>query len=204
MSTVRFYILWSLTGLFMTVSVSLVSMISLLAVTFLPTRVYLVWKITPFDLGLFVMTIFVSIISSWMIGGFQQKLLRSLTDDVWIGWVKASILGGILGGIVGYFLMAGVYQMYHFFLDEPPIMLMISGLGFSILGSACAQATLLRRDVEQSWLWVVAHIVATVVVMAIFNAPLSNFMISFLIIGFAPGMITGFVMVWLLRFNRRS
>ncbi|QPC83414.1 hypothetical protein G4Y79_03255 [Phototrophicus methaneseepsis] len=153
-----------------------------------------------------------------LIGGMQRWLLQMKFGGEFRWWVIVSILGAMLGVagsvIIGLQLKdsASLYitEVTHLVKVRPPDIrtwALSNTLIFSlpIIGMSLLQTLVLRLYTRAAWLWVLAHIVSAVV----FFTLLYTLVVSgavFIFVGWlgvlitlaAPGIITGFTMLFLL------
>ncbi len=145
-------------------------------------------------------------------GAVQKSLLRQMTGDPWRGWLLASLLGGIIGVLLTFFLIA--YQI-EMLLTLPPLEIVQAiGLQLFVVPFAClglAQWPVVAQEVYNSWLWALANIVAGLVMYGLIAGGLfagaATFLIGLgllLLLAAAPGVVTGFTMLSLLLFQRKT
>lgn len=145
-------------------------------------------------------------------GNAQKALLRQKTDEPWRGWTIASVIGGIIGLDLTIMLVGRqVAEYLMWFVMPPPEMLFLLSIQITTIPFACiafAQMFVLGRHVRGAWTWVLANIVGGLVlfsllatgIFAMATTPLLS-IAALLAIGAAPGIVTGFAMIWLLNFN---
>lgn len=216
MSSFRFMLLWIPATIFALVA-SLVAFAvilfggSLLAmliwgeeITLAPVTILLAYS--------FVMYALMGLAMGFLYGSVQKALLRQKTDEVWRGWRTASVIGSIIGVVITIVLIGGQLAQYITWLVlPPPEALLIIGLSALTIPFACmsmAQFFVLRQHVDGAWTWILANIVGGIVmfsliatgVYSIAATPLLT-LIALLAVSAAPGIVTGFAMLWLLNFN---
>lgn len=145
-------------------------------------------------------------------GSTQKVLLRQKTDEPWRGWTIASVIGGIIGVDLTIILVGRqVAEYLLWFVMPPPEMLFLLSIQITTIPFACmglAQMFVLGRHVRGSWVWVLANIVGGLVLFSLIATgvftlgatPLLS-IAALLAVGAAPGIVTGFAMIWLLNFN---
>lgn len=136
----------------------------------------------------------------YVIGDFQQTLMRQhLHWDV-SEWVKFSVFGGFIGG------MLVILMMLLFGTQVSEQVQLILALPLYILPLSVAQWWTIRRDALEAWMWILGNVVGAIVFSGLFfiNQPLPltdaqpiNMIIMWLIAASALGIITGIVMLWL-------
>ncbi len=145
-------------------------------------------------------------------GGIQRTLMRQMTGDPWRGWLIASVLGGIGGVLLTFFLIASQVELL---LTLPPLEivqavgLQLFGVPFACLG--LAQWLAMIPNVRNAWLWALANLVAGLVMYGLLAGGLFAGVTSLLLglgmlllLAAAPGIVTGFTMLWLLLFQRKG
>jgi hypothetical protein len=148
-------------------------------------------------------------------GMVQKGLLRSKTDEPWRGWLIASAVGGVLGVDLTLLLIGGQVAQYLQWMTLPPpdalfwIGLQAATIPFGIL--ALAQCLVLWKYVYGAWTWVLANLVAGLVLFSLIAAGVFTWatsplwMVAIVIgLALAPAIVTGFAMVWLINMNWRS
>ena len=147
-----------------------------------------------------------------IIGSIQKPLLRQKTDEFWQGWRIASIIGGILGVDI---LAALLVQQTGFFFNirtlPPAELLWVMALQVLVIPLALlsfCQMFVLARYVRGAWTWVLAHVVAGIVLFSLLMtgivASSGAFLLGLLLllaVSTAPMIVTGFAMIWLLNVN---
>lgn len=164
---------------------------------------------------LIVVVVLLSLLGSGfglLFGTVQKSLLRQMTGDPWRGWLLTSLLGGISGVLLTFFVIA--YQIDLLMTLTPLEIVQAVGLQLFVIPFAClglAQWPIVAQEVRQSWLWALANIVAGVVMYGLIVGGLfagaATFVIGLgllLLLAAAPGIVTGFTMLSLLLFQRRS
>ncbi|MCA9912035.1 MAG: hypothetical protein KC496_01745 [Anaerolineae bacterium] len=162
-----------------------------------------------------VLVILLSLLGSsfgLLFGAVQKALLRQMTGDPWRGWLVTSLLGGVTGVLLTFFLI--VYQVELLLTLTPLEIVQAVGLQLFVVPFAClglAQWPVVAQEVRNSWLWALANIVAGVVMYGLIVGGLFAGAASLLIglgllllLAAAPGIVTGFTMLSLLLFQRRS
>jgi hypothetical protein len=148
-------------------------------------------------------------------GTVQKGLLRSKTDEPWRGWLLASAVGGVLGVDITLMIIATQIAQYLQWMVLPPpdalfwIGLQAATIPFGIL--ALAQCIVLWKYVYGAWTWVLANLVAGLVLFSLIAAGVLTWatsplwMVAIVIgLALAPAIVTGFAMVWLINMNWRS
>jgi hypothetical protein len=148
-------------------------------------------------------------------GLVQKGLLRSKTNEPWRGWLIASAIGGVLGVDITLMIIATQIAQYLQWMVLPPTDVLIwvglqaATIPFGIL--ALAQCFVLWKYVHGAWTWVLANLVAGLVLFSLiaagaFTWATSPLWMVAIVIGLAlaPAIVTGFAMVWLINMNWRS
>lgn len=148
-------------------------------------------------------------------GSVQKGLLRQKTHEPWRGWLIASAIGGLLGVDVTMLILAGQLVPYlHLMILPPPdaliwIGLQLATIPFGVL--ALAQCFVLWRHVRGAWTWVLANLVAGLVLFSLIAAGAFTWATTPLLtiavvvgLAVAPAIVTGFAMVWLINMNWRG
>ena len=142
-------------------------------------------------------------------GGIQKAMLRMRTREPWRGWLIASAIGGIIGvDTLAVLLFTETAGYLTWTVLPPPETLFWFGFQSSVILFGClgfCQVFVLNYYVRGAWVWILANIVAGVVFFSLlaFGAlswaatPLIAILLIFLI-GAAPGIVTGFSLVWLV------
>lgn len=218
MTNMRFMLLWipgTIVALFATAIVGLIVLMGGgIAVAF-------VWgkevELAPPVISLLVILLIFSVVGFFLgliFGSIQKSLLRSRTRDPWRGWTIASIIGGIIGVDVTILLIGGQMAQSFLFLTLPPTeTLFWLGFQVSVIPLGClalAQMVVLWQHVRGAWTWVLANITAGIVLFSLiaFGAvswAVTPFMsiLAVAAIMAAPGIVTGFAMLWLINLNWR-
>ena len=215
MSSMRFMALWSLG--------SLLAIIAYLAVMGVTALLFGIISSVLILLGLAPMVFpvalagvcFIGLMTGLITGMIQQRIFHARYNI----WLKHWRLASALGGLVGMMLMALLNTMTARQLVESLSLpnaqiLMILGSLMIVVPLLCigiAQSFVLARRVYHVWLWVLANFVAGMVAFVMVPAfavqPNGTILISnifmLLPIALAPGIVTGFVMLWLMRYQRR-
>jgi hypothetical protein len=145
-------------------------------------------------------------------GSTQKALLRQKTDDPWRAWTLASVIGGIIGIVITLFILAPQLARYLTWLIlPPPEVLLLVGIQISTIPFACmsfAQIFVLGQHVHGAWTWVLANIVGGLLMFSLLAAGILGIgttpllaIAALLIVSAAPGIVTGFALLWLLNFN---
>jgi hypothetical protein len=145
-------------------------------------------------------------------GSLQKALLRQKTDEPWRGWTTASVIGGIFGINLTIILVGRqVAEYLLWFVMPPPEMLFLLGIQVTTIPFACisfAQMFILGQHVRGAWTWVLANIVAGLVLFSLIAAGIFSIgtspllsIAALLALSAAPSIVTGFAMIFLLNFN---
>jgi hypothetical protein len=148
----------------------------------------------------------------FIFGAIQKSLLRQMTGDPWRGWILASGVGGIIGIPLTFFLLSSEIELL---LTLPPLEIVQAvGLQVFTIPFVClglAQWPLLAQEVRNAWLWALANLVAGLVMYGLIVgglfASVATFLIGLgllLLLAAAPGVVTGFTMLSLLLFQRKT
>lgn len=128
----------------------------------------------------------------------QRWLLR--TKLYWAAdkWTRWTVIGGAIGACVAIVSAMIVEEMssYYYYMDEFFLYLMPVFLGVV----SVFQVLALRHAVKQSWLWIIANIVAGIVFAGVLvgNQYSSSLYLAIMILSIVSlGLITGFTMLFL-------
>lgn len=217
--SVRFMLLWALGSIVSLFASAIVGFMILIGgslvitaiwgadlVTMSPTTGWLVLGILLAVIGLAMGAVF---------GGIQKSILRGYTNDPWRGWLISSSIGACLGvfaisailstQVTGYIMMS--------VLPPPDILLwfafQILVIFFGCLG--LCQMLALRQYVHGAWVWILGNIVASIVFYCLSVFGVASWAVTMwlaiglgLLVMASPGMVTGFVMIWLINSNGRE
>ena len=208
-----FWILGSAIALYGTVFLAIIALfVSSLVASF-------IFMITRQELSLIGLIIFTAVVYSiiglimgLIIGSVQKTLLRQKTDELWQGWIIASVLGGIIGlNITGFTVGKQIMTMITSLTIPPQEAIFVLALQLLVIPLAIlgiCQAFILMRYVHGVWVWVLANVVSGLVIFSMVIATTTGVMIApfsilvtVLVLSATPGIVTGFAMVWLLNFN---
>lgn len=218
MSNMQFTLFWILGTIVALFATGIVSTIILLIGSMTAVALWgeEVATTTPTAAFIFI-TLFLSIIglaAGLIFGSIQKALLRSRTDDPWRGWVIASAVGGIIGvDVTATLLLLQASQYIIWLVMPPPETLFWVGLQLAVVPLGClgfAQMFVLWRHVHGAWTWVLANIVAGIVLFSLLlvgaigwaASPILTILVLLGVLG-APGIVTAFAMVWLINTNWR-
>lgn len=218
MSNTRFILLWILAmvvALFATAITGIVLMFGgSLAIAYMSTHQAVLSRLPAPTL---ITLIVFSVWGLWVgiiFGSIQKNLLRALTHAPWRGWLLASIGGMISGMLVLALLISGQATHMVMTLTLPNVnSLFWFGLQIAVIPLGClglVQSIVLGQYVRGAWTWTLANIVAGLVALSLilfgaFSWAVTPLMIIAVLLGVsaAPGIVTGFTLLWLLNFNRR-
>ena len=148
--------------------------------------VYFVWETVLLPDLAYVL--FSGIILGGALGLTQKLLLRYKYGLPLHGWMRLTIVGWVLGWL-GYFVGSEWIRNFYNF----PLWLTIIPM-FGI--PALLQWGLLRRQIRQAWLWVVAAVVSTMTFSMVFNNSSYN-LNAHVLSATAQGAVTGLTLLWL-------
>lgn len=215
----RFMALWVAGSVLVLIVVSIIAALLLLLFGFLATVIWINQERLPglIDGLLFAVTL-CSLIGVWwglLAGNLQKWLLRQQSGESFHGWALATVIGAVLGVTIMAFVV-GAQVLPK--IGSPAIsnatiiFLTMQIMVIPLAIMSIAQLPILWRYVRGAWTWVLAHVVAGVVLVSLFLAgtssgatgvgtPAAAFLL--LVMLAAPGIVTGFAMVWLLVNNGR-
>lgn len=146
------------------------------------------------------------------LGSVQKSLMRQMTGDAWRGWLIASAAGGIFGVTATVFLIRSEAELL--LTLRPLEIVQAVGLQLFAVPFLCmglAQWPALMHNVRNAWLWVLANLAAGLAMYGLLAGGLFSGVVSVLIglgllalLAAAPGIVTGFTMLWLLVFQRKT
>lgn len=165
-------------------------------------------------LWIFLIVLFSSIglSAGLIIGWIQKSVLRMRTREPWRGWLIASAIGGAIGFNAVVFILAFQGYGYVMWMVMPSIETLLwfgfQGLVIFYGSLGICQAFALSHYVRGSWTWVMANIVAAIVLFSLLSVgiissvatPLFSILLLLAVCG-TPGIVTGFSMVWLMENN---
>ena len=132
------------------------------------------------DVPYIVPVLLLGIIPAMIIGTMQRVVLKSAFNLRLKGWMGATLIGGILGGLLMYF---GETQYDITGTTAQTMMIMAA--------PTLAQFWVLRKHVSQAWLWVMAGIMSGIAFALPFNDSnigyVSSVLLASLIYGIAMG-----------------
>jgi hypothetical protein len=208
-----FWILGSVIALYGTIvlAVIVIFMSSLVAAfIFMMTQ----QELTVIGAMIFTISVYslIGLLMGLIIGSVQKSLLCQKTDVSWQGWMIASALGGVIGlNITGFTVGRQIMTLVATLTIPPKEAIIILGLQLLVIPLATlgiCQASILWRYVNGAWAWVLANVVGGVVVFSLGIATASgavvapfSVLVTVLALSAAPGIVTGFAMLWLIHFN---
>jgi hypothetical protein len=209
MRFMMFWVLGSVIALYGTIVLTFIILFPLSVVV-----AFIIPQLTTFA-GIVVIAVVWSLIGlllGLIVGSVQKSLLQQKTDESWQGWIIASALGGIIGLNITGFTVGRQIMMLIATLTIPSkeavFVLALQLLLIPLATLGICQASILMRYVNGAWAWVLANVVGGIVVVSLgvatatgaIIAPFSVLIIV-LALSAAPGIVTGFAMLWLLNFN---
>lgn len=154
-------------------------------------------------------------VSGFVVGNLQKGVLQQKSRETFDGWVIASIVGGAFGAVITFWLLSS--QIMPLIIEQriptteqlTLYLLELIVIPAGVMG--VAQAAVLVRYVSGAWTWALANLVGGVVFVTLLlsgwfvtgGSPLLAGLILLGISG-APAIVSGFAMLWLLRFNRQN
>lgn len=219
MTNTRFMLLWSAGSIVSLFASTIVSIVLLVAGGFVATFLFGEQSsaASPIALLLFLSVFFSSIglASGLVFGSVQKTMLRMHTREPWRGWLIASSIGGVLGIDIVAVLLVVQGGGYLLWMVMPPIeTLFWFGFQVAVVFFGClglSQMFVLWKFVRGAWVWVLANIVAGVVLyslvafglLSLATSPLIVILLLFFVAA-SPGIVTGFALVWLISSNWRG
>lgn len=219
MSNMRFMLLWSLGSIVSLFSSAIVTFLLLTIAGFVAIAIWgeEITELSADSSLIFLAILFSSIglVIGLIFGAIQKAILRMRTREPWRGWLIASAIGGVIAVdilAVLLFIQGAGYVMWM--VMPPSETLFWFGFQIAVIFFAClalSQVFVLSHYVRGAWVWVLANIVAGVVLFSllIFGAlsmavsPLITIILIFLVAA-SPGIVTGFSLVWLMSTNWRQ
>jgi hypothetical protein len=216
LTSMRFILFWMLGSVIALYGTVLLAIIVLFASSLVAAFIFMITQQELTLIGVMIFTAVVysliGLIMGLIIGNVQKTLLRQKTDELWQGWVIASVLGGIIGlNITGFTVGKQIMTMITSLTIPPQETIFVLGLQLLVIPLAIlgiCQAFILMRYVHGAWVWVLANVVGGAVVFSLGIATATGVMIApfsvlvtILVLSIVPGIVTGFAMVWLLNFN---
>ncbi|MEL6307387.1 MAG: hypothetical protein AAFQ52_04540 [Chloroflexota bacterium] len=136
----------------------------------------------------------------YMVGDVQWRLMGDHLNWRQKGWVRMSIIGGLLGE---WLMVAGTLLLANSLPERTQLMIM---LPLFIVPLSIAQWWILRRTTRDAWLWILANVSGAMVFSGVFFMnpmfpfvsiePLSSLLL-WLLAASSLGIITGIVLLWL-------
>jgi hypothetical protein len=216
LTSMRFMMFWILGSVLALYGTVVLTIIILFASSLVAAFIFM---ITQQELTVFAAVLFTAVVWSiiglllgLIIGSVQKSLLQQKTEESWQGWIIASALGGIIGlNITGFTVGRQIMTLIATLTIPPKEAVLLLGLQLLLIPLATigiCQASILMRYVNGAWAWVLANVVGGIVVVSLgvatatgaIVAPFSVLIIV-LALSAAPGIVTGFAMLWLLNFN---
>jgi hypothetical protein len=216
LTSMRFMLFWILGSVLALYGTVVLTIIILFASSLVAAFIFM---ITQQELTVFAAVLFTAVVWSiiglllgLIIGSVQKSLLQQKTEESWQGWIIASALGGIIGlNITGFTVGRQIMTLIATLTIPPKEAILLLGLQLLLIPLATigiCQASILMRYVNGAWAWVLANVVGGIVVVSLgvatatgaIVAPFSVLIIV-LALSAAPGIVTGFAMLWLLNFN---
>ncbi|MGB7339069.1 MAG: hypothetical protein WBC91_09280 [Phototrophicaceae bacterium] len=148
-------------------------------------------------------------------GSIQKSILRGHTREPWRGWLISSSIGGSLG-VIAIAAILTTQSMGYIMMSvmPPPDTLLWFAFQILIIFFGClglCQMIALRQYVHGAWVWILANLVAGIVFYALIAFGFISWAVTLwiaiglgLFVAAAPGIVTGFVMVWLINANWRQ
>lgn len=218
MTNTRFMLLWVLGGIATLLSTLFFALAITCAVLLLVAIVAALAQREVQDgaalLVLLLDVVLIGGVSGFIAGNLQKGLLREKTGDDFAGWLTMSTVGGALGAAVTGLILAAqlaplVWQQRVPTPEQVSLYLMaLVVLPAGFLG--VAQAVVLVRYVRGAWTWVLANMAGGAGFVSLLlsgwvitsGSPLLA-MLILLLISSTPAIVSGFAMLWVLRFSRR-
>lgn len=216
----RFMALWIAGSIIVVMVMAIVSVLLLLLFSAIATAIWANQQRAPGLVdGLVFTLVLCSLIGGWFgvsAGNLQKFLLRQKSGESFHGWVWASIAGAVLGinamvFIVGAQLLPEIGSSMTI-RNAKLIFLMMQVAIIPLAIMSIAQLPILWRYVRGAWTWVLANVVAGIVLISLLLAGSSSITSGwgtpagvFLLLAMiaSPGIVTGFAAVWLLVNNSR-
>jgi hypothetical protein len=216
LTSMRFMVFWILGSVIALYGTVVLTIVVLFASSLVAAFIFM---ITQQELTFLAALIFTAVVWSLIgllmgliVGSVQKSLLQQKTEESWQGWIIASALGGIIGLNITGFTVGRQIMTLIATLTIPPkeaiIVLALQLLLIPLATLGICQAGILMRYVHGAWTWVLANVVGGIVVVSLgiatatgaIVAPFSV-IITVLALSAAPGIVTGFAMLWLINFN---
>ena len=216
LTSMRFMLFWILGSVLALYGTVVLTIIILFASSLVAAFIFM---ITQQELTVFAAVLFTAVVWSiiglllgLIVGSVQKSLLQQKTEESWQGWIIASALGGIIGlNITGFTVGRQIMTLIATLTIPPKEAILLLGLQLLLIPLATigiCQASILMRYVNGAWAWVLANVVSGIVVVSLgiatatgaIVAPFSV-LITMLALSAAPGIVTGFAMLWLINFN---
>lgn len=216
LTSMRFMIFWILGSVIALYGILVLAIIVLFASSLLAAFIFMMTQqeLTLIGVIIFTMMVYslIGLIMGLIIGSVQKSLLQQKTDKLWQGWVIASAFGGFIGlNITGFTVGQQIMKIITSLTLPPQETILILGLQLLVIPLAIlgiCQVSILMRYVHGAWVWVLANVVGGVIVFSLGVATATGIvimpfsaLITVLALSVAPGITTGFAMVWLIHFN---
>ncbi|MGJ3237089.1 MAG: hypothetical protein ACFE0Q_00130 [Anaerolineae bacterium] len=217
MSNFQFMLLWSLGSIVSLFGTTIITVIIVLIASLLTlfNLNQLILSGTTALLILGVIATCIGLFSGLIYGNVQKTILRRHTREPWRGWLITSIVGHVVGFNLATALIfvQGIGYVTWAVLPSSET-LMWFGFQVLVVIFGCvgiSQMIALQQYVIGAWAWILANIVAGVVLFSLLafgifswalTAPLV--ILSLFLVGASPGIVTGFAMVWLVASNWRD
>ncbi|MDQ7027958.1 MAG: hypothetical protein Q9P44_20650 [Anaerolineae bacterium] len=216
LSSMRFMLMWVFGSVIAFYGIAILALIILFASSMVAAFLFMTTQQELTVTGAIIFTVIVysliGLFSGLIVGSVQKSLLQQKTEESFKGWIVASALGGIIGlNITGFTVGQQIMNLISNLKIPPQETVMMLGLQLLLIPLAAigiCQASILMRYVKGAWVWVLANVVGGVVVISLSIATatgtlIAPFSIIFIVIALsaAPGIVTGFAMLWLLNFN---
>ncbi|MCU0512192.1 MAG: hypothetical protein MUE40_06435 [Anaerolineae bacterium] len=145
-------------------------------------------------------------------GSLQQAVLRQKYQAQFRGWRWLSVIGGSAGMLLAALALnlPLTRMLVTLRLPAAPELLFygIMPVLLPMVGMSIARWFVLRRYVVGAWTWVLANIVAGLVLYSLIISFATGGLLLTLLPGLfvlvSPAIVTGFALLWLFQFNARS
>jgi hypothetical protein len=142
-------------------------------------------------------------------GSVQKSVMSQKYDAEFRGWRRLSTFGGAVGLMLSALALSVPIKKMLLTLTLPdPRVLLFYGVLPIIIPLLCmgiAQWFVLSRYVAGAWAWILANVVAALVLysllMGLFTSGTAILIVPVLLAVAAPTIVTGFALLWLFQFN---
>jgi hypothetical protein len=216
LTSMRFMLFWVLGSVIALYGIVILSLIILFASSLIAAFLFMTTHEELTSTGALIFTIIVysiiGLVAGLIVGSVQKSLLQQKTDEAWNGWMSATAIGSVVGlNITGFIVGRQIMALIASLTIPPKGILLMLGLQLLLIPLAFIgifQSGILMRYVNGAWAWVLANVVGGIVFVSLAVATVTgaivapfSVIITVLMLSAAPGIVTGFAILWLINFN---